>query len=259
MTFCLGINVHHGLVGLADTRITSGSECLTARKVTVFEETGMAIFVMTSGLRSVRDKAMTYFEEAIADRPEETDRLFKAANLFAQQVRRVAAEDKQALDDSGLHFNMHALIGGQLAGDTKHKLYLVYPQGNWVEIGKEGTPYHILGASGYGKPVMDRTLQYCDSMRMALKVGCLAFDSTRISAADVDYPVDIVLYERNSYHVVQHRVEKENLADMSTWWQDRLRSSVAELPAEWIEHVLFRAESGRPAREDAVRSLPVQK
>jgi hypothetical protein len=31
-------------------------------------------------------------------------------------------------------------------------------------------------------------------MRFALKVSCLAFDSTRISAADVDFPIDVVLY-----------------------------------------------------------------
>ena len=37
MTFCLGINVQEGLIGIADTRITSGNECLTARKVSVYE------------------------------------------------------------------------------------------------------------------------------------------------------------------------------------------------------------------------------
>ena len=99
----------------------------------------------------------------------------------------MADEDQASLEKSGLVFNIHALIGGQLAGDAEHKLYMIYPQGNWVEIG-EGTPYHIIGASGYGKPVLDRTLKYEDSLQFALKVGTLAFDSTRISAADVDFP-----------------------------------------------------------------------
>jgi hypothetical protein len=56
VTFCLGINVHEGLVGIADTRVLSRSECITARKVTVYQENDQTMFVMTSGLRSLRDK-----------------------------------------------------------------------------------------------------------------------------------------------------------------------------------------------------------
>ena len=33
MTFCLGIKTKNGLVGLSDTRITSGSETTTSKKV----------------------------------------------------------------------------------------------------------------------------------------------------------------------------------------------------------------------------------
>lgn len=130
MTFCLGINVREGLVGIADTRVLSGSECITARKVTIYENEHQAMFLMTSGLRSVRDKALTYFDEVMASQEQPFDRLFKAVNVFATQVRRTAHEDKEALIESGLHFNIHALVGGQLVNDREHKLYLVYPQGN---------------------------------------------------------------------------------------------------------------------------------
>ena len=40
MTFCLAIKVSDGLVGIADTRVISGSENITARKVAVFEQDG---------------------------------------------------------------------------------------------------------------------------------------------------------------------------------------------------------------------------
>lgn len=239
MTFCLGMKVKDGLVGIADTRVTSGTECIRARKISVYRGDRYSFFLMTSGLRSVRDKSLTYFEDALDSRINECDRLFKAVNLFAEQVRRVAKEDREALMASGLHFNMHALIGGQMASDKEHKLFLLYPEGNWVEIG-QGTPYHIIGASGYGKPVLDRTLKYSDPMRFALKVGCLAFDSTRISAADVDFPIDVVLYPGGSFSMVEHRFEKQDLADMSAWWQERLRKSVAELPETWMETLLAR-------------------
>ena len=92
------------------------------------------------------------------------DKLFKVANDFAAELRKIAIEDKAALEESGLHFNVHCLLGGQMEGDADPKLYLIYPQANWVEIGDE-TPYHIIGSAGYGKPVLDRTLKYDDSMR----------------------------------------------------------------------------------------------
>jgi putative proteasome-type protease len=243
----LGINVHEGLVGIADTRVLSGSECISARKVTIYQNGSHAMFLMTSGLRALRDKALTYFDEVMAESEQPFDRLFKAVNAFSAQIRRVAHEDKEALTESGLSFNIYALVGGQCTNDRGHKLYLVYPQGNWVEIG-QGTPYHIIGASGYGKPILDRTLKHHDSMRFALKVGCLAFDSTRISAADVDFPIDVVLYARDSYRIVEHRYEKDDLLEMSTWWQEQLRRSVHELPSNGIERVF--AELASPANPD---------
>ena len=242
MTFCLGIKVDEGLVGIADTRVLSGSEVILARKVSVYQEQGQAMFLLTSGLRSLRDKALTYFEDALAQQTEPFDRLFKAVNLFTAQLRRVAKEDKEAIEESGLPFDFYTLIGGQFANDKEHKLYLAYPQGNWVEVG-QGTPYHIIGASGYGKPILDRTLKYHDPMRFALKVGCLAFDSTRISAAGVDFPIDIVLYTRGTFRVIEHRYEKDELLDVSGWWQDRLRRSVNELPSQWSESAFAAIES----------------
>ena len=249
MTFCLGIKVKEGLVAFADTRVTTGSECITAKKIKIYGEEDWTIFVMMSGLRSVRDKAITYFDEAIKELDQPPTRTFKMVNLFADQVRRVSCEDKASLVESGLRFNAHALIGGQMEGDDEHHLYLVYPEGNWVEIG-EGTPYHIIGASGYGKPVLDRTLQYDDTMRYAAKVGALAFDSTRISAADVDYPLDVAMYLKDSFAVSSQRYDKSDLLDMSNWWQDNLRSSVRSLSISGFDTLLSRTP--RPQNSEPV-------
>lgn len=242
MTFCLGITVEDGLVGLADTRITAGNEMTTAQKLSTYETPHGAVFFMTSGLRSVRDKVATYFEEALETGPP-LDKLFKAVNLFSGLVRQVAKEDKEYLDASGLQFNIHAIMGGQFTGDPSHKLFLIYPQGNWIEI-TCGTPYHIIGETGYGKPVLDRTLKHADSIHFALKVGCLAFDSTRISAAGVDFPLDVVVYSKGSFSLIEHRFEQADLAHISTWWQERLRESVHALPSEWIEAIAARLSPG---------------
>ena len=123
---------------------------------------------MTSGLRSLPDKTLTYFKDRLAERAsrdEPFERLYQAVNLLAEQVRTVAHEDKAALHGSGMAFNNHALIGGQMERDARQKLYLLYPEGNWVDTGRL-TPYHVIGSVGYGKPLLDRTLTE-DSMRHA--------------------------------------------------------------------------------------------
>jgi hypothetical protein len=122
-----------GIVGIADSRLTSGSEIISAKKVTLHQQGEGSLFIMTSGLRSVRDKTMTYFEEAVAERDEPFDRLFKAVNTFADQIRVVTREDKAALTDSGLKFDFYALVGGQLVAGSRAS---VVPRLSAGELGR---------------------------------------------------------------------------------------------------------------------------
>ena len=242
MTFCLGITVDEGLVGIGDTRVVAGNECMVARKTATYQGPGFAFFVMHSGLRSARDKILLYFEEAFARESMTRDRLFRVVNLYAQQVRRVSEEDGEALRNAELKFNAHSLIGGQMSGDSAHKLYLVYPEGNWVEIGPD-TPYQIIGNSGFGKPILERSLTPKDSMLYAFKVGILAFDATRLCASNVDLPMDVLLYTRGSFEIVEKRYQRDDLRTISDWWQERMRSAVQDLPSEWIEAAFPACES----------------
>jgi putative proteasome-type protease len=238
MTFCLGITVEQGLVAIADTRVVAGNECLVAKKVASYQGPGFSFFVMNSGLRSLRDKILLYFEEAFA-RDSERDRLYRVVNLYAQQVRRAANEDTEALRRAEITFNTHALIGGQMSGDSAHRLFLVYPEGNWVEIGPD-TPYQIIGASGFGKPILERSITRADSLRYAFKVGLLAFDATRLCAADVDFPMDVLLYSRGSFELIEQRYDRDDLREISCWWQERMRASVHDLPSEFVETAFAR-------------------
>ncbi len=245
MTFCIAMKVREGLVGIADTRVTTGAECITARKVTVHEHGHHSLFLMTSGLRSVRDKALTYFDELLEDESQKFDKLYKAVNAFAQQVRRVASEDRNALAEAGLPFNLYSLVGGQLEADREHKLYLLYPQGNWVEV-SQGTPYYMIGESSYGKPLLDRSLRYDATIETALKLGYLAFDATRTSATDVDFPLDVVLYRRGTYQMTMHRYERDDLLSISQHWRDGLLRLVHSMPTEWMQAILTKMPTERP-------------
>lgn len=236
MTYCLAIKVKEGLLALADTRITTGTETSVKKKIFVLQKENFSLFLMTSGLRSVRDKALVYFKE-LMDEGAEYNKLYKAVNAFGEQVRRVAREDKAALEKAGFRFNLNTIVGGQLSEDEEHKLFLLYPEGNWVELDKSA-PYIIIGNSGHGKAILNRTLHSGTTLKQALKVGFLSFDSTRVSANDVDFPIDVVLYKSNTFAAVEHRYEKQNLETISSLWAEELQNALACIPEEWMDITL---------------------
>lgn len=241
MTYCLGIKLKTGFVGISDTRITSGNETTKAKKVFTVNKDKHSFFIMTSGLRSVRDKAITYFKEIIEDNDESFNKLYKAVNAFSDQVKRAANEDKESLREAGLSFNLNAIVGGQLQDDDEHKMYLLYPEGNWVEV-SEGSPFIIIGNNGYGKPILDRAIKYDSSMKFALKAGFLSFDATRISANDVDYPIDVLYYTKDSFNIIEKRYKKDELQKISKLWNRILSESIHNLPENWMDKLFFKED-----------------
>jgi putative proteasome-type protease len=238
MTYCLGIRLKEGLVALSDTRITSGSQTVTAKKYKIYSKNGYHVFLMTSGLRSVRDKTLTYFSEIMEEKLDNMKHMYEVANAFGDQIKRVAAEDKHALEECGMDFNINTIMGGKLEGDKEQKLYMIYPQGNWIEIGK-GYPFTIIGNSGYGTPVLRRTINFYDSsIRFALKTGFLSFDSTRVSSNDVGYPLDVIVYPNDSKELIVTRIEESDIANISQLWGEKLTQAVLEIPDDWTENLI---------------------
>lgn len=225
MTFCLGMKCESGLVAIADTRITEGSEVSTAKKIAVHQGEGHALFVLTSGLRSVRDKAITYFGERLRKNGADFGRAFHAVNALAEEMRRVHDEDNEWLKRAGLWFDLHCIVGGQLDDDAEPHLYHLYPQGNWVEVAR-GTPYVSIGDTTYGKPILDRTLRHDATLEKALRAGLLSFNSTRASSSSVGPPVDAVLYERDSFAMRERRFSAEELAPLGRFWQRSIEEAV---------------------------------
>lgn len=241
MTYCLGIKVKEGLLAIADTRITSGSETTNAKKISVLKSGNNKLFLMTSGLRSIRDKAVTYFEEILEGPQLPFTKMYQAVNVFGEQLRRVKQEDKASLMESGLVFNLFSIVGGQLEGDTEHKLFLLYPEGNWIEIG-QATPFTIIGNSGYGKPILNRVINYESPLIVALKTGLLSFDSTRVSANDVGFPIDIVIYQKSNGNFIEKRFDENDISNITSRWAQELRKVIEHIPQQWISDLIDPSE-----------------
>ena len=241
MTYCLGIKVKEGLVAIADTRITAGKNTSIKKKIHIEQRDHYSLFIMTSGLRSARDKAVIYFQELVEEGAV-YNKMFKAVNAFGEQIKRVANEDRTAIELSGLKFNLNTIIGGQLKDDTEHKLFLIYSEGNWVEM-EEDSPYVIIGNSGHGKTMLNRILTSDSTLKQALKAGFLSFDATRVSCNDVDFPIDVIIYKKNSFQMVENRYQRSELQEVSTLWNNKLKEALDELPETWMEKTFHKQES----------------
>lgn len=237
MTYCLGVKVEEGLLAIADTRITSGSETTSAKKISVHQAGANQLFLMTSGLRSIRDKAVTYFEEILEGPDWHFTKMYEAVNAFGEQLRRVKREDKESLMESGLIFNLFSIVGGQLENDSEHKLFLLYPEGNWIEIGS-ATPFTIIGNSGYGKPILNRVINEKSTLKFAFKTGLLSFDSTRVSANDVGYPIDVVIMKKNHGGLIETRLFESDVIRIGDLWANELKNLIMQIPDGWIDNLI---------------------
>jgi putative proteasome-type protease len=130
------------------------------------------------------------------------------------------------------------LIGGQLAKDQQPTAFLVYPEANWIEV-DERTPYLSIGITTYGKPILDRALHFDTSLRNALKLAYVSFDSTRLSSSDVGFPIDVISYSVGDRQWRERQYEYDDLREQSQWWNRHLTELATALPdGTWVEGML---------------------
>ena len=227
MTFCIAVKSKTGVVALSDTRISSGLGVSTSKKIKTYQENGNSFFIMSSGLRSIRDKVIHLFEDELEN--QTFDKLYKYANLVGNVVKRVRAEDIEQLQQSKFFFDGHFIIGGQCSKDKRSTIFLIFPEGNWVEASDE-SPYTIIGNTAFGKPILRRLLHEEVTFDLAIKVAYLAFDATYKNASDVDYPLDFALYRNGNFDFQEFRKSEEELKETSTRWNQILVKAANELP-----------------------------
>ena len=235
MTFCIGVRVQEGLIALADTQIVRGEQTSSKAKLSEFNQGEHAAFLMTSGLRSVRDKTVMRLEDKLADATP-FSRVHQLATAFGNKLKIVREEDEQALKAGGLNFNLHAILGGQFERDAEPVLFQVFPEGNWVDATPD-SPYFIIGRTSYGKPILDRLLRYDTPLDQALALAYLAFDATRASVVDVDFPIDVIVLRTGSPALHRSRFTAAELGRAHDWWHARLQSALNAFPMDWSKRL----------------------
>ena len=238
MTYCVGLKIDRGLVFMSDTRTNAGVDSIsTFRKMHVWEEPGERLLVMlAAGNLATTQAVVSLLDErskAPADRAPsilQTPSMYQTARLVGDTVKEVIASSApvgQNADAFGASF----IFGGQIKG-TEPRLFLIYPEGNFIET-SEDTPFLQIGETKYGKPILVRAYERGMSFAETAKLLMVSFDSTIRSNLSVGLPLDMLFYERDTWRAgYRKRITHDDpyYRDISDGWSDALKAAFKSLP-----------------------------
>lgn len=239
MTYCVGMRLDKGLLFMSDTRTNAGVDnVFTFRKLFTWSTPGERVITLqTAGNLATTQAVVSLLDErmkAPAERSPsilEVPTMFQVAKLVGDTLKEVvlAQSDKGPTADST--FSATIIVGGQIKG-SEPRLFLIYPEGNFIEATDEN-PYFQIGEAKYGRPILlrgyDREMRFEDAVKLLL----LSFESTLRANLSVGMPLDMLAYEANSFAADREmRFEKDDpyFTKLSGLWGDAIRAAIDTLP-----------------------------
>ncbi len=233
----------------ADSRTNAGVDYIsTYQKLFDFSKPGQrVIFLCTSGNLSITQAVVNRLQQDLNQKEGESlhtvPTLYEVARYVGNKVRQVEQQERPWLERDGIDFKCTLLLGGQIRGEAPG-LYMIYSQGNFIQSTPE-TPFLQIGETKYGKPILDRTLDFETRLEDAAKGALLSIDSTMKSNISVGPPIDLVMYETNTFlirHQLRLRPGDSYLKKMRNLWEISLREAFERMPDIDWEHHKHRAE-----------------
>jgi putative proteasome-type protease len=282
MTYCVGLCLKDGLVFLSDTRTNAGVDQIgTFRKMTLFQKDKDRFFA----LMSAGNLAITQAVKEILLQGQmlngknlwNVDNSHDAAVVVGDAIKQVYDRDHKALEKQGIDFNCNLIFGGQVKGE-RTRLFNIYSAGNFIEATPE-TCYFQIGESKYGKPILDRVLNFSTPLNLATKCALISMDSTLNSNISVGLPLDLLVYEKNSlkasklvtldesnpYYKMIHQVWGEKLraafnSISEPSWSGANKSSTISAPAKKMDAVVIHGQPSKlRQKKTVILSLPTAK
>ncbi|MBL3571023.1 peptidase [Rhodovulum sulfidophilum] len=239
MTYCVGLMLERGLVMMSDTRTNAGVDNIsTFRKMFTWEKPGdRALVLMTAGNLATTQSVVSILDERTKAHGErdpslfEAPSMFQAARLVARTLKDVIAAHADVGQRADAAFNATLILGGQIKGGAP-RLFLIYPEGNFIEAG-EDTPFFQIGETKYGRPILVRAYDPAMSFEKAVKLMLVSFDSTLKANLSVGMPFDLQVYEADSLQLgrrIRIRANDPYFEQISTGWGEELKAALDSLP-----------------------------
>jgi putative proteasome-type protease len=238
VTYCLAMSVKEGLVFASDSRTNAGADQVaTYSKMHVFGNDGdRQIVLLSAGNLATTQAVVARVERDIRDGVDThlmtVPNMDAAAEYVGQILQTQGERHEAAVSAAGISAEATFIIGGQIK-NGRTRLYLVYPQGNFITTSKE-TPFLQVGETKYGKAILDRVIQPSTSLDDAALCALVSMDSTMRSNATVGPPIEILSYRHDSLRIDGYlRLEDgdDYLLEIKRAWNSNLLNAFKALPA----------------------------
>lgn len=242
MTYCVAISTNAGLVFCSDSRTNAGADMLYSHsKMHLFNPAPDRMFViLTAGNLATTQAIVSRIEHELEDPDTKTTlgsctKMIDVAKYISKISREEQAHAQSTTAAAGVDTSASLILGGQIKG-APPAIYMMYPAGNFIADSEE-TPFLQIGESKYGKPILDRIVTRKTSLEDAARCAIVSMDSTIKSNATVGPPIEVLVYEKDTFecdHYIRLDEEDKYLREVRQTWNEALKNAFASLPeVEW--------------------------
>lgn len=243
MTYCVAVRVDKGLVFVSDSRTNAGIDHLsTYSKMFTFGMPGeRSLVVLTAGNLATTQSVIATIKRDIKQNNSPNLMTVEGITEAAEYIGELSSSQQQkhgtAVSGGGFDASASFILGGQIAGNS-HRVYMIYPEGNFIKATAEN-PYQQIGEIKYGKPILDRIITRETSLEEAALAALVSMDSTMRSNATVGPPIDVLIYEKDTFNLNRHfilQADDPYLLEIKTAWDQKLKEAFTELRrVKWNE------------------------
>jgi len=240
MTYCLAIAVDSGLVLASDSRTNAGVDHVsTYPKMFTFSIPDKAFLVlMTSGNLATTQAVVRRLQNDMEKTEATGFAICEDMSSAARYLGYISVEVKNYYSEGlkqGANFDCTMILGGQFK-DKPHEIFLVYPEGNYIQSSPY-SPFLQIGETKYGKPILDRVIRNNTSLEDVARCALVSLDSTMRSNLSVAPPFDLLIYEKNTLspaHEMRLKLQSPYYASLRKKWLEGLNEAFQQLPQfEW--------------------------
>ena len=245
MTYCVAISVNDGLVFCSDSRTHAGPDMLFAHsKMHVFTPAPDRLFVvLTAGNLATTQEIISRLESELEDTDKTNllncNKMIEVARYVSQVNREEQQQAQASTASAGIDTSASLILGGQIQGGAP-ATYMMYSAGNFIADSDE-TPFLQIGESKYGKPILDRIITRETSLEDAARCAIVSMDSTIKSNATVGAPIEVLVYEKDSFlsqHYIRMEEDDAYLLRIRQEWNEALKHAFSELSRfEWEKRI----------------------
>ena len=237
MSYCVALKLKRGLVFMSDTLTNGGLDNISCYPKP------LAGFGRTANFPRQQPETLPT-QAVVSTLSEQTEEskaadasilcaptMFQIARIVSRTLAEVIVSSTPTQQTADSAFSATMILGGQIKGGET-KLYLIYPEGNFIEV-SDDNPFFQIGETKYGRPILVRAFDPEMEFNDAIKLLMVSFDSTIKANLSVGMPLDIRVYNNGSLKPANElRVEKDDpyYQMISHAWGDALKASLVQLP-----------------------------